>query len=130
MRKELLFKVAIGDWSNDGHGRCEWFRLRAEASTIEEVREAYFRARGKVPEPHHPENFGEKGCPQDLLDKMGVKGLERSEQVAAAVAWFITQGGVPCELARETELPTLSFYGYDKEGRHISFIGYAMLNPF
>lgn len=36
------FKMTIGDWSDDGHGRYEDFVVRSNVP-VEQVREAYFR---------------------------------------------------------------------------------------
>ena len=40
MKETKLFKVPIGDWSNDGHGKCETFYVEANYS-VQEMRQAY-----------------------------------------------------------------------------------------
>ncbi len=37
----MIVKFPIGDWSNDGHGLCDYFCASTEAS-IDEVRQAHF----------------------------------------------------------------------------------------
>lgn len=37
------WQIPIGDWSDDGHGKCEWFIVKSNF-TVEEAREAYFKA--------------------------------------------------------------------------------------
>ena len=41
MKNEYVFKLPIGDWSSDGHGKCEWFTIKSNIS-VEELREVYF----------------------------------------------------------------------------------------
>ena len=36
------FKLPIGDWSFDGHSKCDWFIIGSN-KPVEDVREAYFR---------------------------------------------------------------------------------------
>ena len=37
------WKIPIGDWSDDGHGKCDWFTVKSNF-TVEKAREAYFKA--------------------------------------------------------------------------------------
>lgn len=39
----ILFKVVVGDWSDDGHGKCDKYTFECNAA-IEDVQEAYLKA--------------------------------------------------------------------------------------
>lgn len=41
---EYSFDLQIGDWSNDGHGRCETFKIKSN-KPVREVREVYYRVK-------------------------------------------------------------------------------------
>ena len=40
-KPKYTFKMPIGDWSNDGHGECDYFKIESNVP-VEEVREAHF----------------------------------------------------------------------------------------
>ena len=40
-------KFPIGDWSGDGHGKCEWFILQSN-KTVQEVRNIHLRSKEKL----------------------------------------------------------------------------------
>lgn len=44
------FRVPIGDWSGDGHGKCEYVDMIAKCENIQQIREAYFAAKAKYPD--------------------------------------------------------------------------------
>jgi hypothetical protein len=44
---EYKFKLPIGDWSGDGHGKADWFTI-SSSHPLQEVREAYIKATEKV----------------------------------------------------------------------------------
>ena len=48
MQNKLFYKVKVpvGDWSDDGHGKCEWF-IFATNKSVEDLREAFFTAKEK-----------------------------------------------------------------------------------
>lgn len=41
MTEKTIFKMPIGDWSEDGHGKCDYFRVQSDLP-LEEVRETHF----------------------------------------------------------------------------------------
>jgi len=143
----MIFTIHIGDWSGDGHGRCETFHVETNAS-IEEVREAYFRARAKLPEHLCPENFmnayEDRSLPveawRDALEA-GFDFFEDFEEfnyepdldydvsphiLFKYVMWFIQQGDPNLSLREIAPTPSLSFFGVDSQNRHINFIGYGL----
>lgn len=130
------FKIAIGDWSDDGHGKCEYFQAASE-KPIGEVREAYFRALAALPEKS-PESFCNTYEDSEVTER--VRGLMESagidlrdeemlcpEDMAQYVVWFLNQGDpeLRCTLVPD-DVPTLHRFGYDGSGRHIGGFGYGL----
>lgn len=57
--KMTVITFQIGDWSGDGHGRCDDYQVTSN-KPVKEVREAYFKALKKFPKCMSPENFMEE----------------------------------------------------------------------
>ena len=127
--------IQIGDWSGDGHGKCEDFHFKSNKS-IKDVREAYFSAKDKYPHLC-PEEFCEEyedgEVPERIITGAKELGFEIDkddfflEEMARYVAWYCKLGDPFLELKLKKAPPTLSFYGYDKKKRHIRFFGYGLL---
>jgi hypothetical protein len=135
--KRFPFHIPIGDWSGDGHSKCEFFHATA-AKPIVDVREAYFKAKKKLPKLC-PERFcseyeddtlpdgvaaalRDAGCP--LPDDLGTFDLA---DMAAVVVWFLNQGDPELDARPDNNPPEmLSFVGKDEKRRHIGFIGYGL----
>jgi len=134
------FRIPVGDWSGDGHGKCDYIDATA-AKPIGDVREAYFAAKAKVPALIHPESFCEayedSSVPDDVAAALRAAGAPLPEDLedgfggdamAAIVAWFINQGDPACDVRLDgNPPPMLPFYGCDEQNRHIGFIGYGLL---
>ena len=144
-------QIAIGDWSNDGHGECDNFFFNVHSGhSVQEIREAYFQSGEKYPNLN-PEKFccdmeSSTLSPKilELSKELGFDWLNEGaefeswkgedytyahpEVMAKFVAWFIGLSGPALELTPRNEVPTLQFYGYDKEKRHIGFIGYGLFS--
>lgn len=130
------FKIPIGDWSNDGHGQCEWYYATA-AKPIEAVREAFFKA-GKLFPKVNPETFcrdyqdGE--VPGEVQAELKFWGVPFdpdefwAREMADIVVWFLNQGDpdLDVRLDPEVAVPMLPFYGFDSKKRHIGHIGYGL----
>jgi len=131
------FQIPIGDWSGDGHEKCERFDASA-AKPIGDVRAAWFAAKEKLPglapdsfcdeyeEGSLPEaveaNLRAAGCPLPESDGWGPGAM------AAVVAWFLNQGDRDLDVRLEARpsVPSLVFYGYDEQNRHINGFGYGL----
>lgn len=128
--KRYKFQIPIGDWSKDGHGKCDYYDATA-AKPIEDVREAYFAAKAKFPKELCPEEIYRRDdtISDELREKIkSASGLDIDSEIsmAAYVVWFINQGDPDVKIRLSKKgIPMLSFYGYDKKKRHISFIGYG-----
>lgn len=135
MEKTYSFTIPIGDWSGDGHEKCEWYQFNSN-KPLADVREAYFQAQKKGLAPN-PEGFcceyEDYEVPEDVVEEAKEAGFTidpdnfGAEQMADYVAWYITLGDPELTLTREPDLQMLPFYGYDKDKRHIGGFGYGLL---
>lgn len=133
------FRVAIGDWSGDGHGKCEYVDMTAECENIQQIREAYYAAKAKHPNLC-PEGWAceyEDGTiPDDIRESYKSLGVAFEDDecfydgdMAACVATFINLGEPSLNVkVSEVEPDILQFYGFDEQKRHIGFIGYGMFS--
>lgn len=128
----MLINIEIGDWSHDGHSKCDIFTFESNLP-IEEVREAYFKARELYPEIC-PEEFcaeyEDPEVPKKVRDRAKQLGFKFHKQpdtldLARFTAWFCELGNPNLSLLPKP-VERLAFYGSDKKGRNIDFIGYGM----
>lgn len=142
---EMIFKLPIGDWSGDGHGKCDYFTCEADADSIAEVKEAFDAASQSLPTVLDPRTFcseyEEYRVPNEvatICDEVGILTNdgwpdgkifeEGSLGMAEYVIWFINQGN-PNLNARMSAINTVPIlhYGYHPTS-HTSFIGYGLLS--
>jgi len=142
-----IFKLPIGDWSDDGHGKCDYYTVESNMS-VEEVREIHFKIEEKTGVDIHKicNKYEQDHIPADSnlitmlkeegkLEKMNVSGYDGdvdghyTNSRSLALIWVYllqkTEPELKLKLLKEPEM--LSFYGFDKQGRHISFVGYGTL---
>lgn len=146
---EHPFAIPIGDWSGDGHGRCEYHHFKSNYP-VERLREAYFESKEKYPELS-PENFcssyqdGTLNHDEATLIKDGL-GVEledfppehidpedheyyvSSEDLVNVTVAFIKKSLPDWEHEKTNRPPMLPFYGFDKNKRHIGQIGYGLFD--
>ena len=149
--KKLIYNwnLPIGDWSDDGHGKCTWFSISSNF-TVEESREAYFKAvkesgvdiSSEIASEYEDSSVSEKALkliPEfiDYLYKEGLlanwseKGedpkyhVEEIRNMAKIVLLFI-KNYTPEFDYKIIEIPMLPFYGFDGYGRHIGYFGYGL----
>ena len=130
------FKISIGDWSDDGHGKSKDFFFKSNKK-IKLVREAYFAAKEKYP-TLCPEDFcsdyEDSTVPDEVVEQAKKLGYEIDpedfwvDDMANFTAWFIMLGDPELKLTIKPEVKTLAFYGNDEKKRHISFIGYGLFS--
>jgi len=139
----MKFKLPIGDWSGDGHGKCDWYELDTDAS-INEVRDAYFKAKEMIPTlcpedicSDYEENYVDLDLAQEIERTLGVTleewtddsestvSVSNNDMIAIVIA-FIGVGGVKVTHNSTDSLPMLCTWGNDVKGRHISHIGYGL----
>lgn len=141
-----LWKIPIGDWSDDGHGRYDWFVIKSNF-TVEQAREAYFKSVEKsgvdickeVAYEYENNSVSEKflNAFPEFLEEGLIKHdpeydindyeyyIENSLDLAIIVCLFIQKYN-PEFKYEITDIPMLPFYGYDKKKRHIGHIGYGL----
>lgn len=131
---EHLFRIPIGDWSGDGHGKCDWYTARSN-KPVEEVREAYFAARERMPTlcpERYCDEYEESRIKDPVLDALEAAGApahaiaefrddcpdDLSLVLAEIVVWFCMQGDpeLRVELVQEEKPPMLIPFG-DPKGR-------------
>src|SRR3954471_14868873 len=108
----MLFRLPMGDWSSDGHGKCEWYIVETN-KTLQECFDAWFLAKGKFPEEVHPDNicnqYEERTFLKEVRDKiasLGFTGFDKLdnayndnnslcmeiEKLVEYQLWFMKQG--------------------------------------
>lgn len=144
----MEFKLHIGDWSDDGHGEERIFHCISDAATIECLREVYFEVESKLGinleevcgeygehrmNPAHSEVLFEHGIiTEDHFKQLNshydgyVSAKDMAEITIACLNYVNPDYNVRFHKPQKT-IPTLHFYGYDSEGRHIGYIGYGVL---
>lgn len=133
------FKLPIGDWSDDGHGQCDYFIVESNKS-VEDVREAHFQIVEKT-----GINI-EKICKQyeedviksddrEDLEELGFKFASSSNVMSSidmANIWVFllmkADEALQLKIIPEEIMPMLSFYGRDEKDRNISFVGYGVFD--
>ena len=138
-----LWKIPIGDWSDDGHGKCDWFTIKSNF-TVEQAREAYFKSVEKsgidickeVAYEYENNSVSKKflNAFPEFLEKDLVKYdpfndyeyyIESSSDLVEIVCLFIQKYN-PEFIYEIVNLPMLPFYGCDEKKRHIGHIGYGL----
>lgn len=140
------FQMPIGDWSYDGHGRCEAF-LATSDKPLWEVREAHFGIKEKL---GIDIEFDGDHLSGDEVRKLRLLGYDLAEKDAIGFPagyddpdeycpsvdglidlWVFLLNTVNPELnvalLKKPEYPMLQFYGDDSNGRHISSVGYGVI---
>lgn len=134
------FRMSIGDWSDDGHGKHEDFIVSSNVP-VEIVREAHFAMKDKL-------GFSiEDICSEyedTVIDIKITKMIEdlgfefedytsygEADMYAKAMAelWVFLLQKVDNSLELkiiDDDIPTLHFYGFDEKKRHIKQVGYGL----
>ena len=145
------FRIPIGDWSGDGHGRTTEYIIESN-KTVEEVRELYFEAiiklgfsldgNGYLDKLSPCVEYGESTMSPDTVKALREFGITISDE--RLISWtedYVEKDDL-CQLVLDViktqdkdldiriipkkELPMLQFYGYDSQKRHIGYFGYGL----
>lgn len=138
-----LFTLPIGDWSDDGHGECDYYHIESN-KPVEEVREAHFKIRDvtgidihEIANEYEVSYFDDEHPVIEYINNKinASKSLKECAQECSmtsktmAELWvLLLQDADPTlelKMVEQNKVPMLSFYGFDKKGRHISFVGYG-----
>lgn len=137
------FSLPIGDWSNDGHGRCEWFLFRS-TKPVEEAREAHFKAMKLFPLEQFFSDYESYLYPtrREDIEKLVGLGLDPKKyldqdkenwlaptplQMALLWADLLELADPTLELEIIQNCPEmLLFPGEDEKGRFCHDVGYGL----
>lgn len=142
------FKMSIGDWSGDGHGKNKDFVIDSNKPIVA-VREAHFKIKDVtgIDIEDFCAGYEDKVIPSDILDKLGKLGYNAThtshldfcrwrvgltipEDMAEIWMFLLMEADTELELkfAAVPEIPALHFYGYDEQHRHIECVGYGLFS--
>jgi hypothetical protein len=135
-------RFPIGDWSDDGHGKCDYFFATTPLS-VQDVREAHFVAPSvigfdigclyaKYREGSLSQEIENK-ISEILPDTSGLKYDWREEDLSPPESLFFLWISLLNEINPALELTPMvsdyediNFYGRDEQGRHLSTPGYGL----
>lgn len=134
------FSMPIGDWSDDGHGKCDYYTIVSN-KPVEEVREIHFKIEDVtgIELDRICSEYEQNYIYVDLLEDLkelgfDASGINVSEDKAYIYSYnmmriwmfllMITDESLKLEVEEES-LEMLPFYGFDEKGRHINFVGYG-----
>lgn len=146
MDKKFKFKLPIGDWSCDGHCQCEWYVIESN-TPLEDVREAYFESVKKtgfdfikevcseyeshtIDEPTYEAlkelniDFGFEIIEEDLEEGIWIEENDYIKMLFQFIR--LSNPFIKLEIIPD-DLDSFTFYGIDKQGRHIGHLGYGLL---
>lgn len=120
MKKSYLIEFPIGDWSDDGHGKCVYYIVISN-KPVEEIREAHFKIKPELDIDIH-------SIDQGIYWKSENPKLEDPQDLVDFWIECLMKVDPDLKLIREERGgTTISFYGFDEKGRHINFVGYTMM---
>jgi hypothetical protein len=131
----IKIKFPIGDWSGDGHGKCDYFLATTEA-TLKDVREAHFAAPAVVGFEIGDicKDYQDSEIDEDIQEKIGeifpawdCNRIERPE--ALFILWISLLNHIDPRLMLapiEDDSEEINFYGFDEKSRHLDNPGYGL----
>ena len=135
-------KFPVGDWSDDGHGKCDWFHLESSVS-VEDLREMYFDTctrTGVVFDNEICSNYQDSTKIDEQVKKLGltkeevafdeeefeVYGVTQDLFMNIFIAWLKKHNpGLELSVSQD-DTPRFTFYGFDEKNRHIGHLGYGL----
>lgn len=137
MSKTYSFSIPIGDWSDDGHGKCEYFYATA-TKPFKDVCLAFKAAKKKLdfsPEEVCSE-YEENEVTEEAIELLKEHGFEidsdnfYTREMAELVVWFLNQGDSELNavlLPEDEEPPMLRNWDYrDITGENLDGFGYGL----
>lgn len=144
------FKIPIGDWSDDGHGKHEDYLIESN-KPLEEVKELYFQACDKLGftlDGHGSlspcSEYEESTMKEETVDRLIKFGIDITneqkkmwtedyvdiEEMCQLVLNLIkTQDkDLLLKIIPNKNFPMFQHYGVDEKKRHIGYFGYGLFN--
>jgi hypothetical protein len=143
MINKYNFNLPIGDWSDDGHGKCDFVFVESN-KPVEEVREVHFKIKEVTGiDIHNIANEYDESVIDE--DDPVIEYLKSKEELRRNVEeyngryyatvdfmsdlWIMllqdTDPTLKLKKVVAEKIPMLSFFGYDEKKRHIGFVGYG-----
>ncbi len=137
------FRMPIGDWSDDGHGKCDYYYIKSN-KPVEEVREIHFQILDKTGFDIEEtcSEYEDSSISEDQFNELVALGLEAkrfdypyngrvyisSENMCYLWTFLLMKTDATLKLEIEKTPEMLPFYGVDNKMRHIGFVGYGCFN--
>jgi len=142
---KYCFRLPIGDWSGDGHGKCEWFSINSNLP-LKEIHALYAKTTKRLavrldgsgnPDEVPFANYEECYTTEGMIKKLGLtlKELDRevcyddivedwdAKDVADLFVRFMVRHNP--ELKLELQPPHRDVFGFGAKP-HIGYIGYGL----
>lgn len=144
-----LIRFPVGDWSGDGHDKCDYFQAKSN-KTVQEVREIHFSAKETLGFDIGDicSDYEESEVREDLLEELVKAGFDIQWEDGSETAKYFEEADGRCMTAEgvfnlwidilmflDSELKLepvadnfedITFYGYDEKKRHLSAPGYGV----
>lgn len=137
------FKIPIGDWSDDGHGMCDYYLITSNKS-VEDVREIHFTIPEKlgVNIEEICSDYEQSSISYETAVQIAELGFDlgqikedsdvNMDSNSMCKLWiFLLMKADPTlelKIAKENDVEMLPFYGFDAKKRHIGFVGYGVFS--
>jgi hypothetical protein len=136
-----FYKFPVGDWSKEGHGKCDWFVVKSSA-TIEEIREAHFSCNEKL--GFEIGTMASEYCDYSIpyktlkklvefkiltvkLDEYENYDYEIDNSKEMIELWIKILNKINPKLKLKLEdVESINFYGKDDKDRHLKTPGYGL----
>lgn len=134
------FRIPIGDWSNDGHGKRKDF-ITASDRPIDQAREAHFKIKELtgIDIESICSEYEDSSITVDLLNELSLYGVNpemfdlpykgevgiTEEGMAHIWVSLLNFADPELNIVLLEDLPMLPFYGFDEKKRHIGHVGYG-----
>lgn len=144
----MRIKFPIGDWSDDGHGHCEWFVVESNKSP-EQLREIHFSCKEKLGFDVGSlcGNYGDSSISPEVTQKLLELGVIENDDDSVIEGSFhpsdfgdgpeilvtiwlkvlaILDPTFEFSIVEEEPMPWINFYGFDDKQRHLKVPGYGL----
>lgn len=133
-----IIRFPVGDWSDDGHGKCDYFEVRSNYP-VQQLREIHFKAPDVVGFEIGNMCREDSQLSTDVFGKLIAIGFDLSQYTETEECYMDSEGIIDIwlailrhidpsvELERiKSEAEDINFYGFDKKKRHLAAPGYGV----
>lgn len=137
------FRMPIGDWSDDGHGKCDYYCIKSN-KPVEYVRDIHFQILEKtgIDIEEICSEYEDSSISVEQFNELLKLGIEEerfdhpykgnigvsSENMCYLWTFLLMKSDETLNLEIEETPEMLPFYGFDQKERHIGFVGYGCFN--